>query len=112
MMDFELKLEKSNTSRAWVSAATMGSSYFIGGLIPMIPYFTMVDVTRALLVSIGITIAILLIFGFVKNLVTIGTRRAGLYGAVQTLFIGVLAAGTSYGIVRALDSRSPENPVE
>jgi VIT1/CCC1 family predicted Fe2+/Mn2+ transporter len=30
MMDFELKLEKSNVSRAWISGATMGLSYFIG----------------------------------------------------------------------------------
>lgn len=29
-MDFELKLEKPNVSRAWISAATMGVSYFIG----------------------------------------------------------------------------------
>ena len=29
-MDFELKLEKSNVSRAWISAGTMGLSYFIG----------------------------------------------------------------------------------
>jgi hypothetical protein len=32
MMDFELKLEKANFSRAWISAATMGLSYFIGML--------------------------------------------------------------------------------
>jgi hypothetical protein len=30
MMDFELKLEKPNVSRAWISAATMGTAYFIG----------------------------------------------------------------------------------
>lgn len=30
MMDFELRLEKPNVSRAWISAATMGFSYFIG----------------------------------------------------------------------------------
>ena len=30
MMDFELKLEKPNVSRAWISAATMGLAYFIG----------------------------------------------------------------------------------
>ncbi len=30
MMDFELKLEKPNVSRAWISAATMGAAYFIG----------------------------------------------------------------------------------
>jgi VIT1/CCC1 family predicted Fe2+/Mn2+ transporter len=107
MMDFELKLEKPDVSRAWISAATMGAAYFIGGLIPMVPYFAMKSVTRALFVSIGVTVAILLIFGFVKNFITIGTKRAGFYGAAQTLFIGVLAAATSYGIVRAIDSRNP-----
>lgn len=30
MMDFELKLEKPNVSRAWISGLTMGISYFIG----------------------------------------------------------------------------------
>lgn len=30
MMDFELKLEKPKISRAYLSAATMGASYFIG----------------------------------------------------------------------------------
>ncbi len=107
MMDFELKLEKPMVSRAWISAATMGAAYFIGGLIPMIPYFAMKDVTHALFVSIGITVVILLVFGFIKNYITIGTKRSGAYGAVQTLFVGVLAAATSYGIVRAIDSRSP-----
>jgi hypothetical protein len=33
MMDFELKLEKPNAARAWISAATMGFSYFIGTLM-------------------------------------------------------------------------------
>ena len=71
----------------------------------MIPYFAIKNVTHALFVSIGITVVILLAFGFVKNYITIRTKRSGLYGAVQTLAIGVLAAGTSYGIVRGLDSR-------
>jgi hypothetical protein len=30
MMDFELRLEKPNVSRAWISAGTMGAAYFIG----------------------------------------------------------------------------------
>ena len=29
-MDFELKLEEPNVSRAWISAATMGAAYFVG----------------------------------------------------------------------------------
>ncbi|KAI1024822.1 hypothetical protein LB504_009790 [Fusarium proliferatum] len=104
MMDFELKLEEPNVHRAWISAVTMGLSYFIGGLIPMIPYFVMSRVREALLVSIGITVAVLLVFGYVKNYVAIRNHRAGVWGAVQTLIIGMLAAGTSYAIVRGLDS--------
>lgn len=80
-----------------------------GGLIPMIPYFAMKNVTHALFISIGITVVILLAFGFVKNYITIKTKRSGFYGAVQTLAIGIFAAGTSYGIVRALDSRESPN---
>jgi vacuolar iron transporter family protein len=72
----------------------------------MIPYFAMTNVTQALFISIGITVVILLAFGFVKNYITVKTKRSGLYGAVQTLTVGVLAAGTSYGIVRALDSQN------
>lgn len=71
----------------------------------MIPYFVMTDITNALLVSIGVTVVILLTFGFTKNYITVKTKRSGIYGAVQTLGIGVLAAGTSYVIVRVLDSR-------
>jgi VIT1/CCC1 family predicted Fe2+/Mn2+ transporter len=70
----------------------------------MIPYFAMPNVTHALFVSIAITVVVLLVFGFVKNYITIKTKRAGVYGALQTLFIGALAAGTSYGIVRGINS--------
>ena len=107
MMDFELRLEKPKISRAWISAATMGLSYFLGGLVPMIPYFAMHDATKALFVSIGVTAVILLAFGYVKSWVTLKSRRSAVWGAFQTLFIGTLAAATSYGIVRAIDSKNP-----
>jgi vacuolar iron transporter family protein len=75
----------------------------------MIPYFAIKNVTHALFTSIGITVIILLVFGFVKNYITVKTKRSSLYGAIQTLALGVLAAATSYRIVRALDSReSPD----
>ncbi|KAF2460128.1 VIT family-domain-containing protein [Lineolata rhizophorae] len=103
MMDFELKLEKPNTRRAWISAFVMGMSYFVGGLIPMLPYF-FVALPTALFVSIAITVVILIVFGYVKAAVS-GTDRAGcLFSAVQTLLVGAAAAGTSYAIVRGVDS--------
>jgi len=75
----------------------------------MIPYFAMTDVTHALFVSIGITVVILLVFGFTKNYIG-QEEEIWHYGAVQTLAVGVLAAGTSYGIVRALDSPDRDSP--
>lgn len=124
MMDFELCLPEPETTAAWKSAVTMGLSYFIGGLVPMIPYFIMDSAQQALFVSIAITVVILLIFGYVKSWyvsitscwhhkvhlaklqfrVTIRTKKAGLWGALQTLLIGAAAAATSYVIVRLLDS--------
>ncbi|KAI1840009.1 hypothetical protein JX266_013781 [Neoarthrinium moseri] len=105
MMDFELRLELPDGNRAWISSMAMGMSYFVGGLIPMIPYFVVKQATKALLVSIGITVAILLTFGYIKNWITMGTNQGGIGGALYTLFIGAIAAGTSYGVVRALDSK-------
>ncbi|KAF2837002.1 DUF125-domain-containing protein [Patellaria atrata CBS 101060] len=104
MMDFELKLEKPALSRAWISALVMGMSYFIGGLVPMLPYFFQDNVQSALFCSIGITIVILLVFGYVKAIVTGTTRKAAVFSAGQTLLIGAAAAGTSYSIVRGVDS--------
>lgn len=104
MMDFELRLPEPDVGRAWISAATMGLSYFVGGLIPMLPYFFLASAARALLVSVAVTVVILLAFGFLKNWVTIRTRKAGFWGALQTLVVGAAAAGTSYVIVRLLDT--------
>jgi len=103
MMDFELRLEKPDKSRAWISAGTMGMSYFIGGLIPMIPYFAMPNVTHALFVSIGITVFILVAFGYIKARVTRLTQRASLFSAAQTVFVGACAAAASYGIVKGVN---------
>lgn len=105
MMDFELRLEKPATSRAWISALTMGLSYFIGGLIPMIPYFAIrKDVTNALFVSIGVTVVILLVFRYLKTYFTVSSTKRAIYGALQTMLVGVVAAGASYGIVRCVNS--------
>jgi VIT1/CCC1 family predicted Fe2+/Mn2+ transporter len=43
MMKFELGLEKPDINRARNSAATIGISYVIGGIIPLSPYFLVDD---------------------------------------------------------------------
>lgn len=102
MMDFELQLERPNASRAWISALVMGLSYLFGGLIPMIPYFAFRNVNHALFASIGITIVMLVTFGYLKAFLT-GIKRIGAVESIlQTLAVGAIAAGASYGIVRGV----------
>jgi vacuolar iron transporter family protein len=72
----------------------------------MIPYFAMHDVHTALFISIGLAIFVLITFGFLKARLFGATTVQSLQSAVSTLFIGAVAAGASYGIVRGIDSSS------
>jgi len=67
MMRFELGLERPDPKRAPISAATIGGSYIVGGLIPLIPYMLAHDIITALRVSIVATGLALLCFGAVKG---------------------------------------------
>ncbi|KAK5188391.1 Protein ccc1 [Exophiala xenobiotica] len=123
MMDFELKLQRPVRGGAYISSATMGIAYFVGlclrnvdestldadqvrkgGLLPMIPYFAIRHATTALFVSIGITAVILMVFGYLKCAYAGCRPTQSVIGAVQTLCVGAVAAGASYGIVRAVNS--------
>lgn len=106
-MDFELKLEKPEWKGAWISTLVMGMAYLVGTLSfchtvleptremrtnsghsqlhPHDPYFAMKDVTHALFVSIWITVIALLAFGDVKRRLVVGSQRAAVESAAQTL---------------------------
>lgn len=103
IMDFKLRLEKPAMGQAWISAVSMGSAYFAGGILPMIPYFAMSNATHALFVSVGITIVVLITFGYAKSYATVSSMRGCVYGSVQTLAVGIIAAGVSYGVVRGFN---------
>lgn len=97
MMRFELGLEAPNPRRARNSAATIALSYIVGGLIPLASYMVMNDIIAALLVSIGVTLVALFLFGFIKGKFTgLDRWRSGL----QTVLIGGLAAGAAFAIAR------------
>ena len=104
MMRFELGLEKPDPKRAFISALTIALSYIAGGLIPLAPYMAAaylhrIDVATALLISVGLTVLALMVFGFIKGRFT-GTRP--LRSALQTALIGSLAAGAAFLIARAI----------
>ncbi|KAH6616383.1 VIT family-domain-containing protein [Boeremia exigua] len=102
---FESPMSKKDIR--WISALSMGLSYLLGGPVPMIPYFVYKDVNHALFTSIGVTILILIRFGFLKAVVIGCARRDAVIRSLQTLLIGVLAAATNYGIVRGFNQIRP-----
>lgn len=99
MMRYELGLERPDPRRALVSALTIAGAYVAGGLIPLSPYLLVPSAHAALSVSILLTLAALLIFGYVKGRFT-GTRPVR--GAFQTMLIGGVAAAVAYATARAI----------
>lgn len=99
MMRFELGLEKPNPKRAWQSGATIGGAYAFGGLIPLFPYILMNEAHQALLWSVGVTVIALFVFGYVKGRFT-GAKS--LKSALQTCFIGSVAAGAAFLIAKLI----------
>ncbi len=99
MMRFELGLEKPDPKRAMVSALTIGGAYAAGGFVPLAPYIATDQISVALLFSIAVTVLALLVFGFVKGRFT-GMKPVR--SALQTVFIGSVAAGAAFLIAKLI----------
>jgi VIT1/CCC1 family predicted Fe2+/Mn2+ transporter len=101
MMRFELGLEKPDPRRALTSALTIAGAYIAGGFVPLTPYIIASSPTTALSISIGVTLLALFIFGFIKG------RFTGMKpwrSALQTAFIGSVAAGAAFLIARLISA--------
>lgn len=101
MMRFELGLEEPNPNRARNSAITIGASYVVGGLIPLLPYFFTTTPSLGLKISAIITLVCLFIFGYFKSKVT---GQPALSGAFKVMIIGALAAGAAFGVAKLFSS--------
>ena len=79
------------------SALTIGLSYVVGGLVPLVPYMTTENALKGLAVSAAVTLIALFAFGAVKGRLTgVNPLTAGL----QTVGIGGVAAAAAFGIAR------------
>jgi vacuolar iron transporter family protein len=97
MMRFELELAEPTPGRAARSAATIGSAYVAGGLIPLSPYILLAETRPALAASATLTGLALLAFGWLKAR---ATGLPPLRGALQTFAIGGLAATVAYTVAQ------------
>ena len=97
MMRFELGLEKPIPGRDLLSALTIGGAYVVGGLVPLAPYMLIPQSHTAFQVSAAVTFVALVLFGIFKGRFTgIPPLRA----AVQTVFIGGIAALVAFFLTR------------
>jgi len=101
MMKFELGLSEPDRNRPWRSALTVGGSYVLGGLVPLIPYLLVSDAREALMWSILFTFLALLLFGWVKAGFTGQSRWKS---AIETAAVGGCAAAAAFGVARWFDS--------
>lgn len=99
MMKYELGMEEPEPKRARNSSLTIGISYIAGGFIPLLPYMLISHPSRALLISIIVTLIALFVFGYVKGRFT-GVKA--LYSAAQTTIVGGLAAGIAFLVARLI----------
>ncbi len=100
MMKYELGLEKPNANRARNSAATIGLSYIVGGLIPLTAYFFTQTPIEGLMISAILTVVCLFIFGYFKSKVT---GQPPVKGALKVMLIGIIAATAAFLIAKAFN---------
>ena len=91
--------------RLFTSAFTIGTSYIVFGMAPLFPYFFISAVYTALFVSIGITAAVLVLFGLAKAYYTGGAATPLYYlkSTIGTVLLGATAAGIAYGVGYGLE---------
>lgn len=104
------------TNRAFTSAFTIAMGYFLGGFIPLLPYFFVDHVLMGLYISAAVMAVALFLFGYTKTCVVTGWSGPhrvlqGAIGGVQMVVIGGVAAGAAMGLVMAFNSISnPKDP--
>jgi len=111
LMAFHHKQSKQPGNRAYISAITLALGYFIGGFIPLIPYFCVSQVIVAFYASAGVMAITLLVFGYGKTCIVRGWRGrdnivAGLMSGAKMCLVGGIAAGAAIGLVRMIDAGS------
>jgi vacuolar iron transporter family protein len=107
LMNFHHTLPEPSGSRAVTCALTIALGYFLGGFVPLVPYFFVgpQDAFSALKWSIATMVVALFLFGYSKTCFVTGWKgrdnvKGGVYGGVQMVIVGGVAAGAAMGLVK------------
>lgn len=100
MMKYELGLEKPDPNQARKSALTIGISYALGGVVPLLPYFFTSTPFEGLIWSAVTTLICLFIFGYFKSK---ATGQHPWLGALKVTLIGAVAAAAAFGVAKLFE---------
>lgn len=100
MMQVELKVEKPAKKRAGKSAITIGLSYLVGGLVPLLPYVFTHSVMDGFKYSCIFTIMALIVFGYFKSKMT---GQNLLWGTIKVTAIGIIAAAAAFFLAKSIN---------
>lgn len=107
LMRFHHQLAEADfePSRAYMSGLTVALGYFLGGLIPLLPYVLLGDMSEAFIGSVVVMAFALFTFGWQKtSLLGEQDRRICLRNGCQMVVLGGVAAGAAMGCVKAVGS--------
>ncbi|KAL5338653.1 VIT family-domain-containing protein [Aspergillus crustosus] len=117
LMNFHHTLPEPSGSRAMTCALTIALGYFIGGFVPLLPYFFVGEneAFLALKWSIATMAIALFIFGYAKTCFVSGWKGRrntwkGAIGGFQMVLIGGLAAGSAMGLVKGFQALADSHP--
>ncbi|KAL3475008.1 VIT family-domain-containing protein [Aspergillus californicus] len=117
LMTFHHTLPEPSPSRALTCALTIALGYFIGGFVPLLPYFFVGDTEAfvALKWSIATMAIALFVFGYAKTCFVSGWSgrknvRGGVVGGVQMVLVGGIAAGCAMGLVKGFQALADSGP--
>lgn len=107
LMNFHHTMQEPSGSRALICALTIALGYFIGGFVPLIPYFFVGshEAFVGLRWSIATMAVALFLFGYSKTCFVNGWRgagnlRRGVVGGLQMVLVGGVAAGSAMALVK------------
>lgn len=111
MIDFVIRfgkgLEEPPEGRILSSALTIGSGYFFGGFVPLVPYFFVSTVGLGLQISVLVMLFTLFWFGYFKSLISMGdecSQWTRFSEGIQMVLIGSIAAGSAWSLVYFIDN--------
>lgn len=111
MIQFQRDTDTPEASRASESALTISLGYLSGGLVPLVPYFFVTNVSDGFWISVALMVVSLFGFGFVKTCVVLGWEdgkyaREASFAAIQMVIVGSVAAVAAMTLTRLVN----ENP--